>query len=149
MNETDPVSASDDLRSDEAVFRKMAGKHGDYYLDIRRKMERTENELIWNWSAFALNIGWFLLKRMWGAAIVIAVGYAVFFAVVTQYIMTGILVPSWATAQATLAAIGLLYVALIIGVPLFCGLFGNKLYVTYINARIRDGDPHNKTKKNG
>ena len=132
-----PHPTTDQLPSDEAAFRALVGRHGDYYLGIRRRMQTTRNELVWNWWAFLLNIAWFLSKRMWGAAIVVGVSYALFFAVITEYVLTGILVPSWASPQATLTAIALLYVGLIIGVPLFCGMFGNKLYVTYINARVK------------
>ena len=137
MGQTGTSDESKDLRPDEIAFRDLVGRHGDHYLSIRQRMERTENGLIWNWSACLLSIIWFLSKRMWGAAIAISVGFGLFVLVFTEYILTGVLVPSWASPQATLAAIALLHVALVVGLPMFCGMFGNKLYVTYVNARVR------------
>jgi len=123
--------------AEEALFRELVGRHADYYLAIRRRMDQRDNDLVWNWWAFLLNVPWLLMKRMWGAAIAVTAAYALFYAAYTEYIVTGILVPSWASPQATAAAIALLNLAQFVGVPLFCGLFGNKLYVTYVDARVR------------
>ncbi|NBC31397.1 MAG: DUF2628 domain-containing protein [Alphaproteobacteria bacterium] len=125
------------LRPDERLFRELAGRHGDYYLGIRRRMESSGNAPIWNWWAFFLNIVWFLMKRMWGAAIVITAAFGLFYLVFTQYVLTGVLVPAWASPEAAYAAILLLNLALLLGVPLFSGLFANTLYVKFLDARIR------------
>lgn len=122
---------------EEALFKELAGRHGAYYLAIRRRMAARDNELVWNWWAFLLNVFWLLMKRMWGAAVVVCAAYGLFYFVCTRFVFTGALLPGWASPQALAAAILLLQLALIFGVPLFCGLFGNKLYVTYINARVR------------
>lgn len=121
----------------EEVFRELVGRHGDYYLAVRRRMESSGNGLVWNWWAFFLNVLWFLAKRMWGAAIAITATFILFYTVFTQYILTGILIPEWATPQAAYAAILLLNFALVLGVPLFSGLFANRLYVRFIDARVR------------
>jgi hypothetical protein len=123
-------------REDQA-FRALVGANADYYLAVHRRMRETGNRLVWNWAAFAFSVAWLAWRGMWGAAIVLCCLLGAFFMAYSGLYLTGAIVPSGASAAGTAAGALVLRLAMIFGVPIFCGLFGNHLYLKRVEARLR------------
>jgi hypothetical protein len=122
---------------EERTFRALVGPNADYYLAVHREMAETDNRLVWNWAAFAFSVGWLAWRGMWTAAVVLCLLLAAFVFAYSEFYLTGAIVPSSATAQGMTAGALVLRLAMIFGVPIFCGLFGNHLYLKRIESRLK------------
>jgi hypothetical protein len=123
--------------AEERLFCELVGRNAGYYLRVRRQMAATGNTLVWNWSAFLFSAGWMMYRRMWGTAIAILFILMVFAAAYGRLYFSGSIVPESLPADGYRAASGFLELALLLGVPLFAGLFGNHFYIAHINARMK------------
>lgn len=134
----DAVAATDKpLDPEERQFCALVGANSGYYLRVRRQIAATGNKLAWNWSAFLFSVVWMAYRRMWGPAIVIVVILLLFFVSYLRMFLTGIIAPDAMPEAGVQPATGILHIAVLLGVPLFCGLFGNHFYISVIHARMR------------
>ena len=122
---------------DEEAFGRLVGPNADYYAGVRRRMETTGNRLVWNWAAFVFSVAWLAYRGMWAAAISLCCLLGGFFLAFDSFYVTGAIVPSGASAAGMAAGTLVLQAAMIFGVPVFCGMFGNHLYLKRIEARLK------------
>ena len=122
---------------DEEAFRELVGQNADYYVGVRRRMEATGNRFVWNWAAFVFSVAWLAYRGMWAAAISLCCLLAGFFVAFNSFYVTGAIVPSGASAAGMAAGTLVLRAAMVFGVPVFCGMFGNHLYLKRIEARLK------------
>ena len=122
---------------DDAVFRQLIGPNADYYEGVRRRMSATGNRLVWNWAAFLFSVAWLAYRGMWAAAICLCCLLGGFVFAFNTFYTTGAIVPSGASAAGVTAGTLVLEAAMIVGVPVFCGMFGNHLYLKRIEARLK------------
>ena len=122
---------------DDEAFRRLVGSNADYYVGVRGRMATTGNRLVWNWAAFLFSVAWLAYRGMWAAAISLCCLLGGFFFAFDSFYVTGAIVPSGASPAGMAAGTLVLQAAMIFGVPVFCGMFGNHLYLKRIEARLR------------
>lgn len=115
----------------EAALRSFIGPNATYYLGKWRDMDSSGSRTSWNWAAFFLNGLWLAYRRMWKPALIFG-GLFVGLALVATAAYAGL-------GGETGALVDLLRILVVLGVAVWIGLNGNRLYRAHVGAALAGG----------
>jgi hypothetical protein len=108
----------------EQRLREYVGPNSDYYLRKWGDMDRSGSSTSWNFAAFFLTAWWLAYRKMVVPALLVLVG-------IIAAAALGLLASE---VRPALALVSLLF----LGIPIFLGLMGNKLYRNQAQRALAD-----------